>query len=197
MQPLAPLAACLLAAAALAGCASGGDGEASVYVKDAPADQWSMMHITFTEVSIHQSGGNESSGWKVLFSDSEGVTVDLLNTTGARAAFLGSDGLAAGHYQQLRIMVTKAHGVTKDGAGVDIALPEKGYLRTVKSFKVEEGKETQIIIDIDLEKALTEKNGQWEFKTKIGKIYTNLKEQGAKPAKGSVGSVELADDGAA
>ena len=185
--------------AALAGCASS-DGEASVYVKDAPADQWRSVHVTITEVSIHQSSSgnssdaNSTSGWKVLFSDSAGLTVDLLNTTGTRAAFLGSEGLAAGHYQQIRISISAAHGIDSTGKSVDIAVPDKGYVRTSKSFKVEEGKETQIIIDIDLEKSLVEKNGAWEFKNKIGKVYTHVKEKGDKPEKGEVENVELKDD---
>jgi hypothetical protein len=183
----------LLVSAALAGCASDG-GQASVYVKDAPADDWQAIHITFTEVAVHQSGGNDTSGWKTLFSDSAGVTVDLLNTTGARAAFLGETGLAAGHYQQIRIYASSAHGIRKDGTGVDIALPEKGYVHTSKSFKVEAGKETQIVIDIDLEKSLVLKGGQWEFKPKIGKVYTAIKEKDGKPDKGDVENVELRDD---
>ncbi|MFO1533300.1 MAG: DUF4382 domain-containing protein [Thermoplasmatota archaeon] len=191
-MPVAVLA-CLMTLTAFAGCTSGDDGDASVYVKDKPAGDWSAVHITFTEVSVHQSGGNESSGWKVLYSDASGTTVDLLNASGTRAAFLGASGLPAGHYQQVRIHVSKAHGVDSAGVGNDIGLPN-GDLRTSKSFKVEAGKETQITIDIDLDHALTMKGDGWEFKPVIGKVYTHVKEKGSHPDEGEVAAVDLTDD---
>lgn len=200
MRNLLALALCGMLALGLSGCsAEGGEGSASAYIKDAPTDDWDAVHITVTEVSIHQSGqagGNDTSGWKTLFSDSAGVRVDLLNLTGTRAAFLGETGLAPGRYQQVRIMVSDAHGVAKDGSSVDIAIPQKGYLHTAKSFKVDAGKETQVVIDIDLDKALVEKNGAWEFHGKIGKVYTHIKEKGSHPAEGEAVTVDLGDNAA-
>jgi hypothetical protein len=182
----------LLSAAAFAGCA-GENGTVSLYVKDKPPGDWTKVEVTFTEVSIHQSGGNDTSGWKVLFSDSAGMTVDLLNASGTRAAFFGETGLAPGHYQQIRIKAIAAQGTNSAGEVIPIQVNEK-ELKVVKSFRVVEGKETQLIIDVDLDKALAEKNGQWEFKNKIGKVFAHVKEKTAKPAKGTIDEVDLKDD---
>lgn len=195
MRNPALLAACV-ATTLLAGCASG-SGEASAYVKDAPAGDWDAIHLTFTEVSVHSSGdGNSSTGWHTLFSDAAGVTVDLLNTTGARAAFLGESGLPAGKYQQLRIKATKAHGVTTSGEGIDIALPQ-GELKLNKAFRVEAGKETRLVIDFDLDRAVQQKGSGWEFKPVVGKVYAQVVEDGQTPAKGEVKDVDLEDDASA
>ena len=214
----------LLIALALSGCsqstnddggdsATGGTGSASAYVKDAPSDDFAEVHVVFTEVAVHRSGGSGSNatstavgtstglstsvgnttvsgsvnatatsnstvtndgsgseaGWVVLFSDASGVDVDLLNTTGARAAFLGEADLAAGHYQQVRITVTEAYGIDHDGNRTNITV-SSGTLRSVKSFEVEDGEETRVTIDIDLEKSLKQTgNGQWRLTPVIGK----------------------------
>lgn len=213
----------LLIALALSGCsqstnddggdsATGGTGSASAYVKDAPSDDFAEVHVVFTEVAVHRSGGSgpnatstavgtstglstsvgnttvtgsvnatatsnstvtadagSEAGWIVLFSDASGVDVDLLNTTGARAAFLGETDLAAGHYQQVRITVKEAYGIDHDGERVNITV-SSGTLKSVKSFEVEADEETRVTIDIDLEKSLKQSgNGQWRMTPVIGK----------------------------
>jgi len=189
---LVPVLALLVTA--LAGCSSGGDGSASAYVKDATSDTFSQVHLVITQVSIHQSSdGNATAGWVVLFSGS--VHVDLMNTTGTKAAFLGQASLPAGKYQQMRITASEAFGIDKTGAHVAIGLPNK-ELKVVKGFKVESGKETQLVLDIDLEKSLKQKGTEWEFKPVIGKLYAAVKDKADKPEAGKIGDVDLKDDAA-
>jgi hypothetical protein len=111
----------------------------------------------------------QEAGWVVVFSDAAGVDVDLLNTTGAKAAFLGEADLAAGHYQQVRVTVKEAYGVYENGTRADITV-SSGTVKSVKSFEVESGKETRITIDLDLERSLHQQgNGQWRMSPVIGK----------------------------
>jgi hypothetical protein len=124
------------------------------------------------------SAGAES-GWIVLFSDASGVDVDLLNTTGAKAAFLGEADLGAGHYQQVRATVKSAWGITTEGENVTITV-SSGTLRSVRSFEVEEDRETRITIDIDLEKSLHETgNGQWRMTPVVGKTTATVVDDGS------------------
>ncbi|MEA3144171.1 MAG: hypothetical protein QOG31_1495 [Thermoplasmata archaeon] len=186
----------LLLAAALAGCAMASDGTVSAYVKDTASTDFREVHLVVTGVSIHQSSdGNGTAGWMQVFSGA-GTDVDLMNASGAKAAFLGESGLPAGKYQQVRLTASSAYGIGMDGARVAIALPAK-ELKVVKGFKVEAGKETQLVLDIDLEKSLKEGKDGWELKPVIGKLYSALKEKQAKPAAGSVAAVDLGDDAAA
>lgn len=188
------------------GGAAGGSGSASAYVKDAPSDDFREVHVVFTEVSVHRSGegdngsapgvdtstgtttragnttvsgGGSGSGWIVLFSDAGGVDVDLLNTTGPRAAFLGEEDLAAGHYQQVRITVKEAWGITHDGEREDITV-SSGQIRSVRGFDVESGQETRITIDIDLDRSLRQQaNGQWRMTPVIGKTTAEVIDDGS------------------
>lgn len=186
----------LLTALALAGCTStSGDGSASVYVKDAPTDEFDEIHVVFTTVEVHASGagvdaedaeadagvdGNATAdadngtadsgaGWKVLFEDAAGVDIDLLNASGARAAFLGEADLAAGKYTQLRIHVKSAYGVV-NGTQVPITL-SSGTLKLTQPFTVEAGEESRIVIDIDLDRSLRQQgNEAWRMTPVVGSV---------------------------
>lgn len=184
------------------GTSATGTGSASAYVKDAPADEFREIHLVFTHVAVHRSGsdsGNGSSnatgtatgaatsggngsldgstqtvgdaGWIELFFDPAGVDVDLLATTGARAAFLGEADLAAGRYQQVRITVIDAYGIREDGTRENITV-SSGMVRSVRSFEVEDGRETRVTIDIDLDRSLRQQgNGEWRLSPVIGKTF--------------------------
>lgn len=195
LGPKGALAAVILVASLLAGCAATGDSSASAYIKDAPTTlTFKEVHLVITQVSIHQSSnGNDTAGWKVLFSGS-GTDVNLMNATGSKAFFLGSADLDSGKYQQMRIQASSAHGVNLAGQNVAIDLPNKD-LKVVKGFKLEAGKQTQLVLDIDLEKSLKQRgDGSWEFKPVVGKLYAGIKEKGNQPRAGELKEVELKDD---
>lgn len=191
MARSAILALLALAGALTAGCAASGDGSASVYVKDAPADDFDEVHVVFTKVEAHAAGdgedgdeddgngtGNSTAGWTVLFSDAAGVDVDLLNASGSRAAFLGEADLAAGKYTQLRITVTSAYGVA-NGTQVPLTV-SSGTLKLTHPFTVEAGEETRLVIDIDLDRSLHQQgNGSWRLTPVVGSVDAEQVEDGA------------------
>jgi hypothetical protein len=110
------------------------------------------------------------AGWIVVFSDAAGVDIDLMNATGAKAAFLGEADLSAGHYQQVRVTVKSAYGVYENGTHQDITV-SSGTVKAVKSFDVEDGKETRLTVDLDLERSLHQQgNGQWRMTPVVGKV---------------------------
>lgn len=110
------------------------------------------------------------AGWIVVFSDAAGVDVDLMNATGAKAAFLGEADLSAGHYQQVRITVKSAYGVHANGTRDNITV-SSGTVKAVKSFDVEAGKETRLTVDLDLERSLHQQgNGEWRLSPVVGKV---------------------------
>ncbi len=52
------IAAVAVLIVSMAGCLGGGDGSASLYVKDAPTDEFSEVHVVFSQAYVHQAGGN-------------------------------------------------------------------------------------------------------------------------------------------
>ncbi len=139
------------------------------------------IHVVFTKIEVHAAGGDadanstSSAGWKVLFEDSAGVDVDLLNVTGTQAAFLGEASLAAGKYTQLRITVASAHGV-QDGNDVAITV-SSGTLKFNRPFDVDAEKETRLVIDVDLDKSLNQSgSGTWRMTPVVGSVSATVVE---------------------
>ncbi len=210
------LISAVLLASGLAGCATGGDGSASLYVKDAPTDEFDEIHVVFTNAYVHQGGDedegddgedgapeddggqggppgtesrtgleaqqrqqqggstaqfNEQAGWIELAADPDGIDVDLLNATGTRAAFLGEANLSAGLYTQIAVVVADAYGIDENGDRVEITVPS-GIGRVVRSFNISADQETQIIIDLELDRALTESGDGWKLTPVFGKTTT-------------------------
>ena len=207
MARSAILALLALAGVLTAGCASsGGDGSASVYVKDAPADDFDEVHVVFTKVEAHAAGDsddgdadgedgnatdNSTAGWTVLFSDAAGVDVDLLNASGARAAFLGEADLAAGKYTQVRITVASAYGVDANGTQVPITV-SSGTLKLTHPFTVEAGEETRLVIDIDLDRSLHRQgNGAWRLTPVVGSVDAEqVDDEGSGEDASEAGEIE-------
>lgn len=183
------LAVAALVAVAFAGCvgsAPASAGTASIYVKDAPTDDFAEIHVVFTKVEVHAAQdegdheGDEVSpdggSWITVWENSTAQDIDLLNATGDRAAFLGETELGAGNYTQIRVYATAAYGIDHDGERHDFALAPTP-LKVVRSFQVESGMETRIILDYDLHRSIVQMgpNG-YRMTPVIGKTITQIVE---------------------
>jgi hypothetical protein len=166
----------LVALALLAGCAGdNGAGSASIYVKDAVTDDFDEVHVVFTEVRVH-AAGNDS--WMLVWQNQTGADVDLLAASGDLAVFLGEAELAAGRYTQVRINATEAYGI-KDNETIPITLTNPS-LKVVRSFEIEDGEETRIVLDFDLEQSLHQQGqGGWRMTPVIGKTFVEVVEDGS------------------
>lgn len=173
----------LVAAVGLAGCVADGDGSASIYVKDAPTDEFDEIHVLFSEVEVHFGGDSSEDGndteddgeWRTLVQSDDGIDVDLLNASGTRSAFLGEADLEAGTYTQIRVQVIEAYGI-QDGERSDFRVPS-GTLKLVRSFQVEADQETKITLDFDLDQSLTQAGqGQWILTPVVGKTVVQVVE---------------------
>ncbi len=139
------------------------EGAVAVYVKDAPG-QWEHVWVTFSGVSIHQSGQNAS--WNVSSTER---TVDLATLTNT-STLLGKISLSPGHYQQIRLSVVK---VTAQQTGSSTILtvtvpPDNGTMKIAGQFTISSGQTTSVTIDISLAASLHDVNGTWTFTPVVG-----------------------------
>lgn len=193
---LAAFAALALITVALSGCTAIETGSASIYVKDAPTDEFAEIHVVFTEVRVHASGNaseNGTAGWQTIVENGTGIDVDLLNASGDRAAFLGETGLSAGKYTQLRIIVAEAFGIDHDGVRHNFTIPS-GTLKLNRPFTVEADQETRIILDFDLDKSLKQNPQGWRMTPVVGQTLVEVVEDSESGAEvheeGEIASIE-------
>ncbi len=103
-----------LAALPLAGCGSTpggsttsptGAGRATVMLQDSPFSDAKALLVTFSEVSVHMSGGDFVT--LPFASGGSSRTCDLKKLVGSQDV-LGAGPLAPGHYTQIRLVVSGA-----------------------------------------------------------------------------------------
>ncbi len=104
---------------------------------------WSHVYVTFNVIQAEQANDSNNSGWHSMNVSS---TIDLMSVKTA-SALLGSTQLPAGQYNQLRIVVVKAWGVTSTGKTYAFRVPS-GDLKTDDPFTVTTGQTASITLDV-------------------------------------------------
>jgi len=152
---------------------AGGAATLTVMLKDSPFSDAKALLVTFSEVNVHASGGD----WVTLpFSgNASSRTCDLKKLQTAQD-ILGVGTLPAGHYTQLRLVVSSAaiyfdnasSGgacapaiAAPPGADAPVVIPS-GELKLNREFDLAPGGATKILLDFDGDQSvkLTGSGGQ-------------------------------------
>lgn len=137
------------------------NGNFRVMLKDSPFSDAKAVLVTFSEVSVHASGG----GWTTVVSASR--TCDLKQLLTAQEV-LGTAQLEPGHYTQVRVTVTGAtlnfdsaapspacvDGTTTLAGSKTIDVPS-GQLIFPGVFDIAEGATLTMTLDFDGDKSIT------------------------------------------
>jgi len=168
------------------GTGSGGSGTLSVMIKDSPFSDAKALLVTFSEVSVHMSGGD----WVTLPFDGTVTTRTCdLKRLETSEDVLGVGTLAAGHYTQLRLTVSSAKiyftaktlasgpvcapvlvlsPTTDPGMTLDVL---SGTLKLNREFDVPGGGATKILLDFDGDKSVHQTgNGTYKMTPVIGVV---------------------------
>lgn len=163
--------ACLvIASLSLTACGdSGGSNEdesgfIAIGITDAPVDEVSEVVVEFTGVTLKPSSGDE-----VVITFDAPKNFDLLTLTGGLTAeLLPETEVPVGTYNWVRLAVNAefdsvfdSYAMTPTGQ-VELRVPSGGNsgLKLVSGFTVTQNQSTNLVIDWDLRKALTDPRGQ-------------------------------------
>ncbi|MGE5361263.1 MAG: DUF4382 domain-containing protein [Bacteroidales bacterium] len=140
-------------------------GTLSIAMKDSPFSDAKALFVTFSEVSVHMSGGE----WKTLpfAGGASSRTCDLKKLTNAQDV-LGTGPLAAGHYTDIRLIVSSAtiyfdNASAAAACAPSIAAPAgtsaavtipSGTVQLNRQFDVPAGGATTILLDFDGDKSV-------------------------------------------
>lgn len=165
----------LVSGVILAGCGGGGISEVPVpaasttgivnlSLTDAPVDEVSEVNVQFTGVTLKPASGDEI---EIVFDAPKDF--DLLSlTNGMTAELLPDTELPAGAYNWVRLAVNAefdnvfdSYAMTPTGQ-VELRVPSgsNNGLKLVSGFTVTADQSTNLVIDWDLRKALTDPQGQ-------------------------------------
>ena len=154
----------------------------SIALKDTPFGDARAVLVSFSEVSVHASGG----GWTTLpFAGGASTrTCDLKQLTNAQDV-LGTGSLPAGHYTQVRVTVTGAALYFDNAAGAGpcaatIAAPAgRTYALDIPSaqvilnreFDVTDGNTARLVLDFNGDQSITQTgNGTYKMSPVISVV---------------------------
>ncbi|MEW6441434.1 MAG: DUF4382 domain-containing protein [bacterium] len=162
------LLAVLMTSGLAAGCGDDGDGGTGTLAidiadaKPALPEDVRSVYVTFSEVSVHRSGG----GWVSLpLPATPYPPIDLLQfCDGVSTQFVPPVELKAGRYTQLRMLITAASMVAPGQDPIPLEVPSD-FVRTDKNFEVAGGAAVDLTVHFDLSQSIVDKgNGTYSLK---------------------------------
>ncbi len=168
----------------LAGCGGGGGGDGAsaptgtlhVAMTDAPSCGFDHVYVTVDKVRVNASStaGDSDGGWTDIALPAP-QKVDLLSLTNGVLTDLGRAPLAAGQYQQLRLVLvqnqgsTPANSVVVSGTTTEQPLTtpsatQSGY-KIIQPFTVQPNTLVDLVLDFNACKSIVQRgNGAYSLK---------------------------------
>jgi uncharacterized protein DUF4382 len=175
-----------------------GSGTLRMMLKDSPFSDAKSLLVTFSEVDAHKSDATADTWTKLPFTGNATTrTCDLKKLQTAQDV-LGTGPLTAGHYTQVRIVVSNAaiyfdNAATGDpcaptiatplGRSANVAIPS-GEVKLTREFDVPSAGEATILLDFDGDKSVRDMgNGQFAmFPVIVAPAFNNSSGSPGSPA---------------
>jgi len=94
-----------------------------VALTDAPGD-FEVAYIDIQEVKVHRSSDAEEGDGEWIVINDKPVRVDLLDLVNGKLDILGETELAAGIYQQLRLVLGNNNEIVVGGETIQLDTPQ-------------------------------------------------------------------------
>jgi hypothetical protein len=168
------------------GSSSSQTGTLGVSLTDAPAGGFDAVNVTVSKVRVHQSNGatENDAGWADI-TLSPARKINLLNLTNGVLDDLGQTSLPAGHYTQLRLVLsantgtTIANSVVLSGTTTEVPLVTpsavQSGIKLINEFDIGAGQHVDLVLDFDALKSVVKRgNGTYALKPVISVIPFTL-----------------------
>ena len=161
-------------------------GTLSVSLTDATASGFDHVYVTVSKVRVHQSASaaENDAGWSDITLN-PARKIDLLSLTNGVLEELGQTSLPAGHYTQLRLVLSAntgavpANSVVLSGDTKEIPLDTpsavQSGIKLINEFDVAPGQRVDLVLDFDALKSIVRRgNGTYGLKPVIRVLPTVL-----------------------
>jgi hypothetical protein len=159
---------------------SGTTGTLSLGLTDVPGDYLNVF-VTIDEVQVN----HETEGWETLTGLNLPQTFDLMTLQNGVIAPLGAVDIEAGHYNQMRLILSSDPGANylviegeegEPDEEVDLKVPSglQTGIKIVQGFDIEVAGSTELTLDFNAEKSIVQagKSGKWLLKPTIKVLET-------------------------
>ena len=173
-----------------------GSAEAATESASTPAEKIELtsLKVKIAKVDVHlatqsiiasgvspeatKSANKSIDRWETLRLNAN-TTVDLmdLRNKGGALSSLGITYLAAGRYTEIRLFITSAEAVTKDGIKLSVEIPGKsGLVKLIKPFDVSSTGTLKLIVDFDAPGMVIKTGDTYQLRPVVAKVIYNDQE---------------------
>lgn len=133
-------------------------GKVRVRMHDLPIEGFDVQQVLITILRVEI--GSEERGWTVV-NDTE-QTHDLLTLVDNVSVVLGEVELAAGEYDQIRLILSEENAVIADGVSQPLKVPsgQQTGIKLDGPFTIGSGQIVEIVLDFDAQKSIHWNRGQ-------------------------------------
>jgi hypothetical protein len=148
--------------------AASGQGTLRVYLTDASVSGFDAVNVTVRQVRVHQSAdaADTDGGWSDITLE-PAQKINLLDLTNGVLEELGQTSLQAGHYTQLRLVLSAntgtvpANSVVLSGTTEEIPLETpsaaQSGIKLINEFDVAPGQRVDLVLDFDALKSVVKR----------------------------------------
>jgi len=175
----------------VAGCGGGGStntpdgmGTLNIALTDAAVDDVTEVWVEFAGVTLKPKSGDE-----IVYEFDDVKRINLLDLqNGKTEALLENTNVAVGPYSWMRLAVNAefdgvfdSYAMRDDSSQVELRIPSGSQtgLKLVSGFTVTQNQSTNLVIDWDLRKGLTDPTGQPGMQLRPALRVTDMAEHGA------------------
>jgi len=181
LKKLNMLFLCLLFGFSLAACGGsgggdgGGQGTISTSLTDSSTDEYQAVYVTIARVDVHHDGNGT---WQTVAEPNK--TYNLLELVNGVRESLGIATLDAGHYTQMRLIISETRQAGHPSANYVIDLNNDVHelkvsggtntgLKVVNGFVISENQKTELILDFDAMRSVVKagSSGQYLLKPTV------------------------------
>jgi hypothetical protein len=182
------VAVLLISATIVAGCSGNGSSDSTqtagtgtlgVSLTDAPACGFDEVNVTVSKVRVHQSSSateNDADWHNIILNPAR--KINLLSLTNGTLENLGETPLPAGHYTQIRLVLSEntgsnfANSVVPSGTATEIELVTpsavQSGIKLINEFDIAANQRVDLALDFDACKSIvTRGNGSYGLKPVI------------------------------
>jgi len=150
-----------------------------VALTDAPGD-FEAVYIDIQEVKVHRSSDAEEGDGEWIVINDEPVRVDLLDLVNGKLDVLGETELAAGTYQQLRLVLGNNNEIVVGGETIQLDTPsaQQSGLKLNLNISIEVGEIFNLLLDFDASRSIVKAGASGKFILKPVLRAVELEEAG-------------------
>ncbi len=125
----------------------------NVKMTDSPAS-FSALLVNVDRVDIHKSGASDNDGWETI--EDQPIQVNIMNLTNGQAKLLGSNQIASGNYDMIRLILGTGNKIVIGGTEYALTVPSgaQSGIKIHTNLTVNGGETSDVLLDFNASQSI-------------------------------------------